>query len=30
VDKRIERALMITERLKDKKGVLRADEFWGG
>ncbi len=30
VDKRIERALMIAEKLKDNKGVLKANELWGG
>jgi hypothetical protein len=30
IDKRIERALMITEKLKDNKGVLKANELWGG
>jgi hypothetical protein len=30
VDKRIERALMIAEKLKETEGVLRSNEFWGG
>jgi hypothetical protein len=30
IDKRIERALMIAEKLKDNKGVLKANELWGG
>ena len=30
VDKRIERALMIVERLKDSKGLFKANELWGG
>lgn len=30
IDKRIEKALMIAERLKDNKGILKANEFWGG
>ena len=30
VDKRIERALMIAEKLKDCKGVLKANELWSG
>ena len=30
VDKRIERALMLVERLKDSKGVFKANELWGG
>jgi Bacteriocin-protection, YdeI or OmpD-Associated/Domain of unknown function (DUF1905) len=30
IDKRIERALMIAEKLKDNKGILKANEFWGG
>jgi Bacteriocin-protection, YdeI or OmpD-Associated/Domain of unknown function (DUF1905) len=30
VDKRIERALMIVERLKDNKGIIKANEMWGG
>ena len=30
VDKRIERALMIVERLKDSKGIFKANELWGG
>jgi Bacteriocin-protection, YdeI or OmpD-Associated/Domain of unknown function (DUF1905) len=30
VDKRIEKAFMIAERLKDNKGVLKSNEFWVG
>jgi hypothetical protein len=30
IDKRIERALIIAEKLKDNKGVLKANELWGG
>jgi Domain of unknown function (DUF1905)/Bacteriocin-protection, YdeI or OmpD-Associated len=30
IDKRIERAFMIAEKLKDNKGLLKANEFWGG
>ncbi len=30
VDKRIERALMIVERLKDSKGIIKTNELWGG
>lgn len=30
IDKRIERALMIVEKLKDSKGVIKANEMWGG
>ena len=30
VDTRIERALMIAQRLRETKGVLKANEFWGG
>ena len=30
VDTRIERALMIAQRLRETKGVVKANEFWGG
>jgi hypothetical protein len=30
IDKRIERALIIVERLKDKKGIIKTNELWGG
>lgn len=30
VDKRIERALALAELLKEKKGILKANEMWGG
>jgi Bacteriocin-protection, YdeI or OmpD-Associated/Domain of unknown function (DUF1905) len=30
IDKRIERAFMIAEKLKDNKGVLKTNELWGG
>ena len=30
IDKRIERAFMITEKLKETKGIFKANEFWGG
>jgi hypothetical protein len=30
VDKRIERAFMLVERLKDNKGIFKANELWGG
>jgi hypothetical protein len=30
VDKRIERALMLAEKLKDCKGIIKANELWGG
>ncbi len=30
IDKRIERAMMIAEKLKENKGILKANEFWGG
>lgn len=30
VDKRIERAFMIAEHLKDRKGIIKANELWGG
>lgn len=30
VDKRIKRALIIVERLKDNKGIIKANELWGG
>lgn len=30
IDKRIERAWLIAERLRETKGILKANEFWGG
>jgi hypothetical protein len=30
IDKRIERALMIAEKLKDTKGIFKSNEMWGG
>jgi uncharacterized protein YdeI (YjbR/CyaY-like superfamily) len=30
VDKRIERALMLAEKLKDSKGIIKTNELWGG
>lgn len=30
VDKRIERAFMIAEHLKDRRGIIKANELWGG
>ncbi len=30
VDKRIERALMLAELLKEKKGIIKSNEMWGG
>jgi hypothetical protein len=29
-DKRIERALMISDKLHETKGVFKSNEFWGG
>lgn len=30
IDKRIERALMIAEVLKERKGLIKSNDFWGG
>lgn len=30
IDKRIERAFMLMELLKDKKGIIKANDMWGG
>jgi hypothetical protein len=30
VDKRIERAFMIADKLRETKGVFKSNEFWGG
>ena len=30
VDKRIERALMLADKLKESKGLFKANELWGG
>jgi hypothetical protein len=29
IDKRIERALMLAEKLKENKGIIKANELWG-
>ncbi|MBL7814299.1 MAG: YdeI/OmpD-associated family protein [Saprospiraceae bacterium] len=30
IDKRIERAFMIAEKLKESKGIIKSNELWGG
>jgi Bacteriocin-protection, YdeI or OmpD-Associated/Domain of unknown function (DUF1905) len=30
IDKRIERALMLAEKLKESKGIIKTNDLWGG